>query len=337
MTEEQSRQSENLDPLEDEKDLKMLAGFDNFFEGIGSGWSLVVTREAPKEYKGFLEEIPIDNPDEVRREIDLAYLARKWGGEVLKLLLRSPQGVFSKRILVEMRTYPPMKNGHVLGAVEPAERIDTLSIVRLLKELQPAPAPPPQSDLMPFLTVLLEKVMSPPAAPIVQSTDSKLMDTLTAISKMRDLVQPAPEGGAMWESLAGKVIESLMPLVAEKVASGGAPRPTGPRAPVMHMPPPPPPMSSPPPSPSSAPPTTAEPEPITNISSPEDDMIDLARSQLQNMSGEQVTDLFLAALDELPQNKKAAALDRLEALIYDDEPETEDLPTPIPRDKPIAG
>lgn len=329
---EEHRSSENLDPNDEEKDIKMLAGFDNFFEGIGSGWSLVVTREAPKEYKGFLEEIPIDNPDEVRREIDLAYLARKWGGEVLKLLLRSPTGVFSKRILIEMRTYPPMKNGHALGFAEPAERLDTLAIVRLLKELQPAPLAP-SSDLMPLLTVLFEKAINPPM-PIVQSTDSKLMETLQAISKMRDLVQPAPEGSVMWESLAGKVIETLMPLVAEKVTSKNIP-PQAPRSPVVHMPPPA--MSA--PSATQAPlsPSMESTEPpIINVSR-EDDVLDMARSQLLQMEGEQVTDLFLAALDELPQNKKAAALDRLEAMIYEDEPETTDPPTPIQRDKSIPG
>jgi hypothetical protein len=336
MTDDEIGVVDDLESKSDEKDLKMLSGFDNFFEGIGSGWSLVVVRESPKEYKGFLEEIPIDNPDEVRREIDLAYLARKWGGEVLKLLLRSPNGIFSKRILIEMRTYPPMKNGHALGVAEPAERLDTLAIVRLLKELQPSPPPPPpSSDLMPLLTVLLEKAINPPAQ-MAQSTDSKLMDTLQAISKMRDLVQPAPDGGAVWESLAAKVIESLMPLVAEKVTSGNMPRPQAPRSPVVHMPPP----AMPAPSATQAqppPPSVDSTEPpIINVSR-EDDVLDMARSQLLQMEGEQVTDLFLAALDELPQNKKAAALDRLEAMIYEDEPETTNPPTPIPRDKSIPG
>ena len=303
---------------------KALQSFDNFFDDIGSGWSLVVIREAPKEYKGFLEEIPIENPETVRREIDLGYLSRKWGGEVIKLLLRSPRGVFSRRILIEMRSYAPKMYGKTMGEAPQQEQMSMIDMFRLAKEMNPPPTPVQHtSELTPILNVLLEKMLNPPPTPAPQSSDSKMLETLEAITKMRELVQPAPEGGALWETVASKAIESLMPLIAEKMAHSPVPqRPTAPRAQVVHTIPPPPPSASAPTSPAAPPPPSASAQ-LTNTDQVPDEnlLMEMAQEQLGKMSGEDITNLYLAALNDLPENKRAAALDRLESELFDEEPE----------------
>lgn len=334
-------------PDEDDE-IKMLQKFDDFFDDIGSGWTLLVCRESPKELKSFLEEIPIENPSSIRENIDLGYLARKWGGEVLKLILRSPTGEFRKRILIEMRSYPPMRHGKPISDHEPAERISPMEIFKMVHEMQP-PARNQNSELMPILQVLLEKTLNQPqptaAAP--QNGAEQMLGMLTALSKMREFVQPAPEG-SQWESVAQEAVKALMPLLADKISNPQPPR-AAPKSPVVHMPPT---IAAPmrsqiPPQPIAVPPAEVIsknggeqlgnsdlPDRPAQTIPPDFDLMEIAQNQLSQMSGEDITNLYLAALNDMPENKREAALSRLDKELFDDE-ET-DIPDEQPKDLPAS-
>lgn len=318
---------ENDEIADDE--IKMLQKFDDFFDDIGSGWTLLVCREAPKELKSFLEEIPIENPSSIRENIDLGYLARKWGGDVLKLILRSPTGEFKKRILIEMRSYPPLRNGKPISSDESTERLSTMEIFKMVQEMTPTPRNQP-SELMPILQVLLEKSLNPriPQAPAPQNGADQMLGMLTALSKMREFVQPAPDG-AQWENVAQEAIKAIMPLIAEKMTAAPA-QPPRPRAPVVHGAP----VQS-VPIRTAAPPIVvpenvetpfsdvqANPVPGNQVP-PDFDLMAIAQAQLAQMSGEDITQLYLAALNDLPDDKREAALNRLDRELFDDESEPE--------------
>jgi len=328
MLEEKNEKEEIADD-----EIQMLQKFDAFFDGIGSGWTLLVCREAPKEYKSFLEEVPIENPSSIRETIDLGYLARKWGGEVLKLILRSPTGEFKKRILIEMRSYPPLRNGKPMSSEETNERLSPMEIFKMVQEMTPAPKNQ-TSELMPILQVLLEKTLNPRTptpAPALNGAD-QMLEMLTALSKMREFVQPAPEG-SQWENVAQEAIKAIMPLIAEKM-NAAPPQPQRPGAPVVHGAP----MQS-NPIRSTAPPIVLSAEsdetnpvyrpdvqanPLPGNQVPPDfDLMAIAQAQLAQMSGEDITQLYLAALNDLTDDKREAALNRLDQELFDDESESE--------------
>jgi len=310
---------EIMDDSESNEIEKVLSSFDTFFEGIDSGYKLVICRESPKHLKGFLEEIPIKGDSDISSAIDLEYLARTWGGEVLRLLLRGPSGKIERRLIIELRTYPPLKRGKPITL--DGQEHDPLEVIRAVRDIFPNPPAPQQSDLMPILKVLLEKAMTPPPpapAPVLQNGNSadQIVSLLGALSKMREFVSPQPEG-AQWEAIAGEMVKAFVPVLVDKIgtqptqkaAQRSAPISPAPIVPVVS-----PPLES---------VKTVEPtKPPMNLS--EEDILSAASDQLEKMSGEQLTKLYLAALDNMPQNKRDEALNVLEGVLFVDE---EDIDT----------
>jgi hypothetical protein len=308
---EMNQDGTNIEELSNDEEI--LKKFDDFFEAAGSGWSLLVLRDAPKELRGFLEEIPIEDPGDMREQIDLGYLARYWGGEVLKLILRSPEGVFKKRIIIEMRSYPPLRRGRPIyeATHETKPEINPLEILKLARELSPA-APTSNPEMMVILKSLLDRQLNPPEV-VRGSEDQRLLTMLTALSKMREFVQPPPEG-TQWEAVAAEAVRSILPLLTEKMTAAPRPRPavvqSAPAVPIVSG------TAS-----ESVPDKPEEPKPPIELG--DRDVLDAAQEHLQNMSGTQITQLYLAALQDLPENKRKEALDVLEESLFEDVPETE--------------
>lgn len=311
-----------------------VSSFEEMFDSYGEGWTLSIYRESPKDLSGFLEEIelePGENP------INLQYLINQWGGKVLRLMLRDNKGVFRRRMLVQLKSFPPRVNGKLIN--EPDEipkkdpKTELVEYLALVKQLQPQIPPPPPSGielllpiLAPMIKAFAEKALTPP--PSSPSQAASITEMMTALAQMRDFVQPAPEGGDMGASLIS-LAEKALPLIAQKQAT---PQPIPQKRPV--------PISAPIPRPS-VPQTTEtvmEPNPKPDqpeaIEPTEEQLMQILQQKLIDgqIGGEALTNLYFDTVQRLPDNERAKAERVLEnALDLEPLDETEDVPTQISR------
>lgn len=89
-----------------------LAAISDFFEGLTTGVSVMVSRLEPEWCSGYLEEIDIM---EGREPIDINYLIKTWGGKRLRCRVRSRRGRSSgqwlRSIDIPLQTWEPLRRG----------------------------------------------------------------------------------------------------------------------------------------------------------------------------------------------------------------------------------
>lgn len=321
--------SENVD------DGMVVQTFEEMFDNLGGGYALMIFRESPRDLRGFLEEIPLDAGDTA---IDMAYLTKRWGGEVLKLLLRNPQGKFCRRMLVELRSFPPLRDYkpvHDIGAApEKKNNLEFFNMLSAMKAAFPPPPVPesPWKDVLPLIVPIVgafaKKILEPPVQPAHVPTQAQnLTEVVGALTAMKDFVQPPSEGG---NDITGPLLsfgEKLLGAYSAKQAA--QPKPA--HVPVISAR-------------SSAAPTSNQsavpnPQETASTTEPTDAQIMMfAQQKLATLSGPELTKLYLDTVKSMPQNegeRAIATLDEELGIDEDDEPEQEAItPTPIPRDKP---
>lgn len=284
MTEEQKKDDEQT-----------VLSFEEMFDAFDDGWTLSIYRETPKELSGFLEEIalePGENP------IDLQYLINNWGGKQLRLMLRDAKGVFRRRMLVQLKSFPPKLYGKIIGEQAQTPTVDAkkdlLDLITVLKAIQPPVPPPPPNQLeiivpliAPFIRSMAEKMLMPQPSPPSQA--ASITEMMSALSTMRDFVQPAPEGGGDMGSAMVSLAEKVLPLLAEKRQAqpvvGPMPR-IAPAAP------------------------SVVPTPETNAAGPtEEQMMQFLQEKLANggLGGEELTKLYFDTVQRLPDTERAKA------------------------------
>lgn len=311
---------------EDQKkdDEQTVLSFEEMFDAFDDGWTLSIYRETPKELSGFLEEIalePGENP------IDLQYLINNWGGKQLRLMLRDAKGVFRRRMLVQLKSFPPKLYGKIIGEQAPAPTVDAkkdlLDLIAVLKAIQPPPPAPQPNQLeiivpliAPFIRSMAEKMLMPQPSPPSQA--ASITEMMSALSTMRDFVQPAPEGGGDMGSAMVSLAEKVLPLLAEKR-----------QAPNHH------PAVGPMPRISPAAPSVV-PTPETNPGPTDEQMMQFLQDKLANggLGGEELTKLYFDTVQRLPDTERAKAERAFENALGLEPLEidtTEDDTPPIPR------
>lgn len=280
-------------------DEQTVLSFEEMFDAFDDGWTLSIYRETPKELSGFLEEIalePGENP------IDLQYLINNWGGKQLRLMLRDAKGVFRRRMLVQLKSFPPKLYGKIIGEQAPAPQIidakkELLELLAIVKSITPPPPPPPPNQLEvivpligPIIRSLAEKLLTPQPA---QSQAASITEMMSALSSMREFVQPAPEGGDMGTAMVS-LAEKVLPLLAEKRAAQNQNTVAMPRI---------------------SPPITGS----VNIQNPsieptrepptEEQMMNFLQEKLSNggLGGEELTKLYFDTVQRLPDTERAKA------------------------------
>lgn len=302
--------TENIS-IEPDKLDSTLESFDNFLKETGDGYTLIITRTSPPSLAGYLEEIPIHDSN---NPINLRYLADTWGGDVLSLSLRGLDGKFHKRMILEMRSYPPKLYGVPIpaggGRAQP-ERLDPMDIVKMSRELMPPPIPQRDmlSEIAPILKIIMDRVQPPQPPP--PSPAANIMDIMSALGAMRDFVQPPPEGGDAIATSLARVAEVFMTSQMSKPQiQSSSPRPhvVASQPQIQAQPPP-------------------QPLPQPKIEPEGDDIIKIMREKLAGMSGEQVSYLYLDVLENMSDDKREEALEILDKEIGMDDKDEDEKPT----------
>jgi hypothetical protein len=308
-----------------------VSSFEEMFDSYGEDWTLSIYRESPKELSGFLEEITLsagENP------VNLQYLISYWGGRVLRLMLRDNKGVFRRRMLIQLKSFPPKL---IVGDTVEEDRkqkdtkTELIEMMTLAKSMiPPTPAPPPNPFesivplLVPIIQAVAQKLMIPPPASQPQSQAASITEMMGALSTMRDFVQPAPEGGDLTPLIS--IAEKILPAMIEK-NKNPMPQYMPPRiVPAAAIPRP-----SPSPSPPSNQPEKQEVLPTAEPS--EEQLMEFAQRKLSSLGGEQLTKMYFDSVARMSQNEQDAAQRTIESVL-DLEPldeSTETAPIPIPR------
>jgi hypothetical protein len=203
---------------------EQLAKMDDFFSDLPSEYSIVITREEPREYKGFLDEFLVDDLD---KPLSIRDLIQKWGGKVLKILIRAPGGKFVRRFIIPLRSYEPLTNGMPCGRPYPSTaemaRNAPNDYLELLKAVQGtikeiAPKQPAQTTqqgdstsqmLIQLLVPMMTAAMQNMTRPTPQTSMSELMGMMV---KMKDFLGDSPGNGDADQVLPGilKIGEALV-------------------------------------------------------------------------------------------------------------------------------
>lgn len=275
---------------------------DQFLEGMSEGSAILVYREAPKDLAGFLEEIEIaenENP------IDLQYLAKTWGGEVLKLALRDKQGKFKRTVLIPMRSYPPKMNGKLIGEKDDIETFEKLEkMAKMLKGFNANHNPQPsviqqQSSIpqwlpvmMPLIQTLFDRLLQPPPQP--PAAHVQMGEVLEALKSAKDFVSEGSEPS--WYAPLIKIGE----VVAEKALT----QQLQPPAQVQRLPARPTQVPTPVPTPI----PTPIPTPVPTLMQTPTKKAELPTDIIKNISGKQAASFFLEALEQMTENNREECL-----------------------------
>jgi hypothetical protein len=338
MSEEEKKKDEKSDD-------DSVSSFEEMFDQYGEDWTLSIYRESPKELSGFLEEVTLEAGE---NPVNLQYLINQWGGKVLRLMLRDNKGVFRRRMLLQLKSFPPRVNGRIINqGIDDQKDLKTefAEMLSLVKSMTPAPIPPPPPNntletllplIAPILRAVAERAMNPPLAVNAPSQAASITEMMGALSTMREFVQPAPEGGDMSAAFVG-LAEKVLPLLVEKknAAANHPPAPVRPMSPIVR--------------PSVVPPAAQDIRPIApirplpeenksetvTVSEPTDEqLMEYLKNKLAagGMGGDELTKLYFDTVSRLPENEQVAAERALE-IALDLEPIVEasnDAP-PIPR------
>ena len=91
-----------------------IARLDKLLAEVQTGWTVSIYRARPSWCKGYLERVELLE-DEV---IDLDYLAKTWGGEVLRLRICDHTGQWKGGADIHLHSYPPRFHGQLIQRPE---------------------------------------------------------------------------------------------------------------------------------------------------------------------------------------------------------------------------
>lgn len=331
------KKSENNQEIDNEA--PVVQTFEEMFDNLGGGYTLMIYRESPRDLRGFLEEIPLDAGDIA---LDMQYLTKRWGGEVLKLLLRNPQGKFCRRMLVELRSFPPMRDYkpvHDTGAAP--EKNDKMDFFNMLSAVKTAfPPPPPQESpwkdivplIIPIVGAFAKKILEPPPPPVHVPTQAQnLTEVVGALTAMKDFVQPQGDSGGgditgpllgFGEKLLGAFTASQqqkaqpehVPVIPAQSQSMSMQTPTPTRPPI------------------------SQPAPMQIQEPSEAQLMAFAQTKLASLNGAELTKLYLDTVRMMPQDEGERAIATLdeELGVDEDEQPAEIEQTPVSGGKPGA-
>jgi hypothetical protein len=217
---------------EQEQDEKFLENLNTFFDGIATDCVCEVYRDQPKALESFLESIPITQDE---RPIDLEYLAKTWGGRVLRLMVRNSSGKFIKRLYVPLKSYPPKmwgeeisdnpnvpnrKPSEIQPVVEPKDPLEQYlklsEVMRAQSEIAKQNQPDVANILLSILTPLLQQRLEPPKS----STENSLSEVMKSMKMMRDFMTPKED--QIQQQSGGNPEDMIIPAIlnlSEKILS----------------------------------------------------------------------------------------------------------------------
>lgn len=308
--------NEENDSSQDE----LLQKMDEFFEGISTGCTVGVYREQPKNLQSFLEEIELSDGN---NPVDMEYLKNKWGGRVLKLIIRGEDGKFFRRILIPMRSYPPKVEGQVIpewgplipnpAESQPIQRVEQsnpIDMFRQMNEILKSNSQPVSSGdtmaaiMVPLMQSLIERSFQQPV-PQPSGSTSSLIETMQAMKQMRDFIAPQfdrPQSDGGDNENSNPMLMKLMDIGQAIVERRSQPKQAmlQPPSNVHQMP-----------IPTNLHPQLSEPPQLkTDDSSPftVDDAGKL-RNFLSNLKGKEAAALFFETIQGLPVSEQEAAID----------------------------
>jgi hypothetical protein len=291
-----------------------LSRLDSFFGDLPGEYRIVLTREEPREYKGFLDEFIIDDLD---NPLSIRSLIRQWGGKVLKILVRAPDGKFVRRFLVPLRSYPPLVNGIPLqpgGIISPQNQIpqqdshdylETLKVMQsamkdIYQQQQSTPTENKSSEMMmqmilPFITAMAQNM-----ARQQPTNQPSMADMMGMMVKMREFIGSDGKVGDSDDQVLPGLLRIGEALVTNRTAT---PSPRSllkpPRISSIPVPP----------KPTQPPQSTTPPQ----ISSQVPEMIETAKipEMLCNLPTDVQKHLLLEILGQLPENRREALADAM--------------------------
>ncbi len=293
-----------------------LSRLDSFFGDLPGEYRIVLTREEPREFKGFLDEFIIDDLD---NPLSIRSLIRQWGGKVLKILVRAPDGKFVRRFLVPLRSYPPLVNGIPLqpgGNISPQTQIppqdghdylETLKVMQsamrdIYQQQQSTPTENKSTEMMmqmmlPFITAMAQNMTRQP------TNQPTMTDMMGMMVKMREFIGSDGKVGDSDDQVLPGLLRIGEALVTSRNTATPSPRSLlkPPRITSIPAPPQPP-----------TPTQTPTPTP-PQISSQVPEMIETAKipEMLCNLPTDIQKHLLLEILGQLPENRREALADAM--------------------------
>lgn len=302
---------------------------------VSPGYRIQVWRQAPREFRGLLEEIEVTDGT---TPLDLEYLARTWGGKELRIKIRNKKGQYKGTYDIPLYSHPPLFWGKPIPTYTPPAYAEPPQAYPRLHG-DNAPAYPPPYPSYPT---------APPAPPILgagatlaellgvlqkyKSTESELLSSLLARTASSPLPAPTPSPfealnqaieliarlqsmspppAAPPVSLGSSDSDSLVPHITRLIEmflsrQTEAERQTHPR-----------------PGPSPTPTPTRTPTPTPTPINGNDIIASLANSDPRDLAS-----VYQGVLAELPRDKRLRAIEAFEAAfetvepgLYTDEPE----------------
>lgn len=276
------------------------------------GVTVVIQRRQPSWCKGQLEKLTVGEEG-----LDLEYLKRTWGGQLLALKIQDSKGHWKGTHTVELYSFPPRVYGKLLkepnlyhGTDEPPE-----------PPAPPPPLPPPaaadnrqtelmiqmfqlmqaqhQSEVTTLREIMLAQNRETPQTP--RNSISETMAAFKAFSEMREMMgaDVAAGGGGDGEAFPGQIMD-IMKLFLEskqnapqaRVVPQRQPNPQQ-RRPAAIVPP-----ASP-----QVPQIGPQPAPVTPIRNDSD-----IAGQLTQMDPEKAAETLLMAFGQMPRAKQEVAM-----------------------------
>lgn len=289
-----------------------IENFEEFFNYIGEGYTIVINRSEPAELKGFLEEISLED-----NTFSLEYLAKTWGGKQFRVMLRNPDGKWCGRRLINLRSYPPLMRGRrimdsdeiLFGNSKRETRNDgdnILKAAQLLKTLTPENPILPQTsnsnnDMLELLKIILAGQMQQMQSlqqqqiqiPNQQQNSVKnLSEMMGFMSEMKSFWSDNQQNnsGSADDGMIGSIIDIAKTVLSKdqntqvKQSRLVAPNPVHPKLIVA-----------------------AENQPENTVR--EKPIEELIQTALENMTGVEATKLYLMKLQSLPEHDREHALD----------------------------
>jgi hypothetical protein len=166
-----------------------LEKLDRILANIKSGWTIRVYRASPAWCKGHLEQIDFDEGDD---PIDLDYLARTWGGEVLRLRVSDERGKYQGNATIQLASYPPRRFGKLLKdpTIEPEIQtsMNSLSGIESLLSIVDRIR---QNETLPILKLLLNQQQQ--AAQPINTGMQQVLETATMFKQLKGIFGESTE------------------------------------------------------------------------------------------------------------------------------------------------
>ncbi|MDD5347798.1 MAG: hypothetical protein PHT59_04205 [Candidatus Omnitrophica bacterium] len=275
---------------------------------VSPGYRIQVWRQAPREFRGLLEEIEVTDG---QTPLDLQYLARTWGGKELRIKIRNKKGQYKGTYDIPLYSHPPLFWGRPIPAYTPpsypseqtsmqfapppvpAQSFAGNNLAELLQVLQKYKST--ESEL---LSSLLNRTAAPPPTVQQPSPFEALNQAIELITRLQALT-PAPPPPAPVSFQGGETdADSLVPHITRLIEMFLTRQE----------------RTAPPP------PRTARPAPATPATTAplngKDILQSLAQADPKDLAG-----VYRGVLAELPRNQRLAAIEAFENAFESVEPD----------------